>query len=644
MPGPLYPLQPVFARGELSPRLFSRVDIDHYKMGLAECVNWLVMKQGGLRRRPGTEWITWARYPHVKCRLVRFVFSTLQAYVLEFGHGYIRFYANGGIVNSGGTPIELGTPWTADDIWKLQFAQSADVLYIAHPDFQQMMLSRFSGSNFTLVPYTGFDGPYLPENTTGTSMIPSGTAGIIQVAANGVTGINANAGFHSTDVGRWLSLKYSNKWYGIRITAVLDAITVQGDVVGHIDDKGTQVFIPDGASWTAGWRMGAWSPVTGYPGCVAFYQQRLVWARSDTQPQTIWMSKAGILDNFAQTVPMQDDDALTLTILAGEVNAISWIVEGQDLLVGTNGAMRTVGPADAGKNFGPTNFQQKRQSTFGSLDIQPVQVAEVAIYPSYYGLSLREFLFNFQVNGYVSPELTILSEHMLRSGIKQMAYAQDKDGIIWNVMGNGELVGITYDRDQQIVACQRHRIAGHVVGVPSPGEPAPGEQTHVVNNPDTPWGMVESVTTIPGADRSEVWLSVRRTINGVDTRHIERMTITFEAQPKEDAVFVNSSFTFASGTPFHLVTGVTWLANQTVAILADGAVLPEVQISASGVLTLPGGLPPPGARWPTRLPRSQLCFTGKDLANGAGPAGRHRVGAAQEHRVGKYRRDGDRLS
>ena len=248
---------------------------------------------------------------------------------------------------------------------------------------------------------------------------------------------------------------------------------------------------------------------------------------------------------------MQDDDALTLTILAGEVNAISWIVEGQDLLVGTNGAMRTVGPADAGKNFGPTNFQQKRQSTFGSLDIQPVQVAEVAIYPSYYGLSLREFLFSFQVNGYVSPELTILSEHMLRSGIKQMAYAQDKDGIIWNAMGNGELVGITYDRDQQIVACQRHGSAGRGCGRSSPGEPSPTQQTHVPDNPDTPWGMVESVTTIPGADRSEVWLSVRRTINGIDVRYVERMTVTFEAQKKEEAVFVDSSFTFANNVPFN---------------------------------------------------------------------------------------------
>jgi hypothetical protein len=164
-----------------------------------------------------------------------------------------------------------------------------------------------------------------------------------------------------------------------------------------------------------------------------------------------------------------------------------------------------------------------------------------------------------------------------------MCYAQDKDGIIWNAMGNGELVGITYDRDQQIVACTRHRIAGHVVGVPSPGE---GEGSP--DNPDTPWGIVESVTTIPGLDRSEVWMSVRRTVNFIDQRYIERMTITFEAMKKEDAVFVDSSYTVDS-SPANVVSGANWLSNLTIGILADGSVLPQVQVDSQGGFALPDG-------------------------------------------------------
>jgi hypothetical protein len=656
MPGPLYPIQPVFARGELSPRLFSRVDVDHWKMGLAECVNWLVMKQGGLRRRPGTEWINFGKYPGQKCRLQRFVFSTLQAYVIEFGAYYLRVYANGGIVNrnaatgitfvlpntvhwpshglaanypvmfstqgtlpaplvpgltyyvTGGdangfqistapggsvitfttagsgvhsavAPVEIATPYDIDHVWKLQFSQSADILYIASQDFEPRMLSRFSGSTFQLVVYSGYDGPYLPDNTTGTTMQPSATAGDVTISASSVVGINGNAGFQPTDVNRWISLQYSSKWYAARIYQYLNGGQVNATVHGLIDNLGNPVGAFPGTDPTGGWKLGAWSEVTGWPGSVTFFQQRLVWGRTDTQPQTVWMSKAGVLDNFSTTVPAQEDDALTLTILAGEVNAISWMAEGADLMIGTSGAMRTIGAADSSKNFGPTNFQQRRQSTFGSLDLQPVQVGEVAIYPGFFGLSLREFLFSFQVNGYISPELTILSEHMLRSGIKQFAFAQDRDSIIWNAMGNGELVGVTYDRDQQIVACTRHRIGGHVVGVTNPDDPS---------DPNTPFGIVESVTTIPGADRHEVWLSVRRTINGLDVRHIERLTVTFEGMQKEDAVFVDASYSYV-GAEAGTITGANWIAGETVSILADGAVSPEQTLNASGSFTLANG-------------------------------------------------------
>ena len=665
MPGPLYPIQPVFVRGELSPRLFSRVDIDHWKMGLAECVNWLIMKQGGLRRRPGTEWINWSKYTNStnaslgKVRLHKFVFSTLQAYVLEFGHGYIRFFANGGIVNKnaavgvtfvpggglinwaghglatndpvvfsttgtlpaplkpgqtywvvgtnptqivisasyGGaaitpyatagtgthnavSPIEVLTPYTLDEVWQLQFAQSADVLYIAHPNHQQAMLSRFGGSTFQLILYNGFDGPYLPDNTTGTTMTPSALSGFVYINASSPAGINGGAGFVASDAGRWISLQYSSKWYGAQIQGggVVSPTQVYVYVHGLIAADGTGVYAFPGTGATGGWKLGAWCETCGWPGSVTFYQQRLVWARTDTQPQTVWMSRAGVLDNFATTEPSQDDDALTLTILAGEVNAISWLAEGPDLMIGTSGAMRTIGPADPGKNFGPTNFTQKRQSTFGSLPIQPVQIGEVAIYASYFGLSLREFLFSFQVNGYISPELTILSEHMLRSGITSLTYAQDRNSIIWCTTGIGELVGVTYDREQQIVAMMRQRLGGEVKnsGIVDPLNP---------DDPDTHYGMVESVTTIPGKDRTEVWMSVLRTINNVAVRHIERMTVTFEGMQKEDAVFVDSSST-TSGTPTNGIFGVNWLTNQTCAVLADGAVVPDVTLDANGHFVL----------------------------------------------------------
>jgi len=657
MPGPLYPIQPTFVRGEISPRLFSRVDVDHWKMSLAECLNFTVLKQGGLRRRSGSEWINVVKDQSKRTRLVRFVFSTIQAYVCEFGEGYVRFFANGGIVNkgaatgitfsgtsvnwnahglvaddpvmfnssgglpsplqigktyyvvgtpatntfsvsatkggaaitftggsgthSGFAPVEVATPYTLDEVWKLQFAQSADVLYIASTEHPQYMLSRFSASDFRMLIYTGYDGPYLGENTTTTVMTPNAISGNIVITASSTVGVNAGAGFVASDVGRAISLQYSAKWYYCKITSVADNLNVYADVFGYQDDMGNSITSLPGTGSTGGWKLGAWCLTTGWPGCVAFFQQRLVWGRTDTQPQTIWMSKAGVLDNFATTIPMQDDDGITLTILAGEVNAITWIAEGADLMIGTNGAMRTIGPADSSKNFSATNLTQRRQSTFGSMDLQPVQIGEVAIYASYYGLSLREFLFSFQNNSYISPELTILSEHMLRSGVKQFSYAQDRDSIVWMAMGNGELVGMTYDRDQQIVALNRHRLGGECLasGIVDPADP---------DNPDTPYGIVESVTTIPGPDRTEVWVAVRRTVGGQETRYVERLTRPFEAMQKEDGVFVDSSYQY-SGAPTNSLFGAYWLAGQTVTVLADGAVVPDVVVDASGGFALANG-------------------------------------------------------
>lgn len=808
----LQALQPTFARGEISPRLFSRADIDHWKMSLAECVNWMVLKQGGLRRRPGTEWISEAK-DSAKVRLIPFVFSTSQAYILELGALYMRFYANGGIVNKatatvtanttldrlnwtahglsvndpvlvsttgtmpaplvagttyyvsvvttntvelsatvGGatinlttagtgvltaiSPVEVVTPYSAVGLWSVQYAQSADILYMADGLHRPRQLTRTGGSTFEISTYNYEDGPYLPPNITTTSMKPSGTSGstvirsvraiaqgaitidsvdgepilvtwpghglaedaplqlittgrlpnalsinttyyirslsgsqfslsltpggakinggskdgngsyfakamltitnaspgvvtwynhgldnndpfvfesggtlpaafspgvtyyiknktddtfqlsatpggaAINTASTGsdltgysltTVGVNNGDGFQATDVGRHIALQYSGKWYWAKIKGINNVSSVDVDVKGLVDNEGFPTLDFPGRLATGGWKLGAWSDLSGWPACVAFYQQRLVWARTSTQPQTVWMTKAGVLDSFATTEPFLEDDAITLTILAGQVDAIQWLAEGADLLIGTTGATRTIGPADSGKAFSATNVVQRRQSTFGSAPIQPVQVGPVAIYANSYGMALREFLFSFQQNAYVSPELTILSEHMLRSGIQQMSYAQDHDSVIWMAMGNGELVGITYERDQQIVAMTRHRIGGKADG-----------------NDD--YAVVESVACIPGAERSEVWVSVRRLVNGVTRRYIERLTSPFEGMAKADAVFVDSSYTYVGAATASL-SGIHWLAGETVSILADGAVENDAVVTADGVLTLASGIP-----------------------------------------------------
>ena len=132
---PLYPILPSFAGGEVSEALSSRIDIEKYGTFLARCRNMLVLPQGGVTNRPGTLYAGTAKNSPV--RLVPFVYSKDQSYVLEFGVRYIRFYAIvndvAGLVVSGGSPVEVATTFDAARLWEASFVQSGDKLFIFHP-------------------------------------------------------------------------------------------------------------------------------------------------------------------------------------------------------------------------------------------------------------------------------------------------------------------------------------------------------------------------------------------------------------------------------------------------------------------------------------------------------------------------------
>src|ERR1700741_4186989 len=91
-------IQPSFAAGELAPALHARTDLAKYQVGLATCVNWMIMAQGGAQNRPGTLWVGPCVEHAVRSRLIPFQFNTEQAYALELGHLRMRVIKDGGYV------------------------------------------------------------------------------------------------------------------------------------------------------------------------------------------------------------------------------------------------------------------------------------------------------------------------------------------------------------------------------------------------------------------------------------------------------------------------------------------------------------------------------------------------------------------
>ncbi|WP_426271575.1 hypothetical protein ACN9MB_09115 [Dyella kyungheensis] len=231
--------QTSFNAGEWSPLTYGRIDLPKRKAAMSSTLNYIPLLQGPQTRRPGTAYVAAAADANV-VRLQPFQFNVFQAYVLEFTANKIRFYTNGGQLLSGGTPYQVNTPYAAADLANLYFTQSADVLYICHPNYPPATLSRLGATNWVLANLSMQDGPYLPVNITSTKMSCSssvpGTTGAT-LTATSTTGINNGAGFQASDVGRMVRLNNvasaaATQWVWMLITGVTSSTVATVTVMG----------------------------------------------------------------------------------------------------------------------------------------------------------------------------------------------------------------------------------------------------------------------------------------------------------------------------------------------------------------------------------------------------------------------------
>ena len=182
---PVHTIQPSFAGGEFAPSLYGRVDIQKYSIGCKTVRNFLIHKHGGASNRPGTKYIAETKDSAKKARLVPFEFSTVQSYAIEFGDKYCRFYMNGAqILDASDVPYEIETPYDAEDLFLLKFTQSADVLYIAHPDYHPSVLIRYGHDDWQFKTFDNQNGPFMMANTDPESKITaSGTTGSVTLTS-----------------------------------------------------------------------------------------------------------------------------------------------------------------------------------------------------------------------------------------------------------------------------------------------------------------------------------------------------------------------------------------------------------------------------------------------------------------------------
>lgn len=441
-------------------------------------------------------------------------------YAIPFTPGVSPFYVNFAVGNPparvvgvdnvsilAGPAFELPTPYPAAALGRLKWTQSADVLYLAHPDYPPMKLARTGSLDWSLTRIQFTDGPYLPVAKEGvlSAVATSGTA---------VTVTSDIALFAASDVGRLLRLRHGSTWGWGVVTAVAGAQSVTVEVGAAFGATGA----------AAEYRLGAWSATTGFPACVSFFEERLFFAGTRARPQTVWGSVVGDYENQAPSQAdgdVLDDSAVTFTIADDRVNAIRWMSAGKTLAIGTAGGEFSLSAAGVNEAVTPTSVNVRRETTKGCADLQPIRIGPAVLFVQRARRKLHELIYDFEADALQAPELSILAQHLMEPGIAELALQAEPWSVIWSIRDDGALLGLTYLREQQVAGWHRHPLGGS--------------------------GKARSLAVIPGAAQDQLWLLVEREIGGVARRWIELQENAFKPAHALDhggAFFVDAGLSY----------------------------------------------------------------------------------------------------
>ena len=485
------------------------------------------------------------------------------------GTGYDAYVSGG----SAAAILHLVSPYAVADIPTLRFAQDADVIYLTHPNYPPYKLIRTDALDWALTQITFLDGPYLAINPTTTTLTPSAATGSITLTASALTGINDGQGFLATDVGRNIRLKEGTTWGWGTITTVSSTSVVDFDVYAENMVDGVPSTLTN-TNAKVSWQLGLWSDTTGFPAVSMFYQDRLTLAGTPTAPQRLDLSNSGDYENFApsaSTGAVSDSNEISITLNSKDVNPIYWMVNNiKALLVGTGGSEWQIKTDSLNNPMTPSNKNAGRMSSYGSANMAAIEAGIAVLFMQKAGRKLREMAYVFQDDTFLSPDITLLSDHITYPSVVKIVYQQAPQPIVWALLSDGTLASLTYDRAQNVTAWARHQIAG-------PGD-ADGDACVVEDI---------AVQIAPDGTRDELWMTVQRWTNGVQNRSVEVMTKIWETTDDVlTSFYADYGWTQINGSPSTAVTGLYWAEGCVFdSVLVDGAKHPAVTVT-NGKVTL----------------------------------------------------------
>lgn len=363
----------------------------------------------------------------------------------------------------------------------------------------------------------------------------------ITLTASSTDGINGGSGFLSTDVGRLIRVKASdNSWRPVEITAVNSTTEVEVTLLG--EPLPNTEAIRD-------FRLGYWSDTSGWPNYVVFYQDRLWFGGSDVAPDLLVGSVTGDYENMQQVTPegeVLDTSAIVIKLNSRKLSRIKWMeASNKGLLCGTGSQEFVVSSVEgSGKTITPSTVRGVESTERGSADVQPIAIDNQVVYTQRSGRTIREYAYVYEAENFKSPSMNLLANHLGVKPFKKMAYAAEPFSIIWMLREGGTLVGLTYNRDENVVGWHRHNFQDE---------------------------EVETLAVIPAQDalQDTLFMVIKRTVDGNTRRYVERLTRFWDFDMTiEDAHYVDSALRY-SGDETKDIYGLTHLEGRTLYGLAD---------------------------------------------------------------------------
>ena len=433
-----------------------------------------------------------------------------------------------------------------------------------------------------------------PSNVVGTVLTVTNVSQALPAVVNATnTAVDGQPVFFVGILGTPSPPPYplNGNWYSIT------AVSGGSVTLGGVDSTLYPAYASGGMgilNATTEWQLGAWSVTTEWPRACGFFKDRLFWGGK----LNVWGSVPGLYnshtpDEFGQQTT---NSAMNELVSGADASSICWLSPAIILLIGTEGGEYGLDAAAySAAPLGPANVEVLRQSQWRCAHIRPELVGSTVLYVQRARRKLFAMDYSLWLNRYDSTDQSKYAYHITIGGITGMCFQQEPYSMMWCTRADGTLLSYTFNREDQVTGWARHNMGGN--------------------------GLVESICIIPAptGQYDELWMVVNRQIGGQTVRTVEYMVKQFEGPQGGNAGDAQSSAwyvdcgsqlntTTVPGQTITTVTGLQYLAGETVAIFADGGVLGQQVVPASGTIILQGaysvvtvGLPYTGNLVPMRI-------------------------------------------